>query len=39
MLTSNSSVCNYIAKKLWLFVKKWTTAEHLSAPENINADY
>ena len=39
MLTRNSSVCNYIVKKLWLFVKKSITSEHLSAPKNITADY
>ena len=39
MLTSNSSICNDIVKKLWLFVKKWIAAEHVSAPENITVDY
>ena len=42
MVTTKSSICNDVAKNIWLFCVKnkiWITAAHIPGAENVIADY
>ena len=42
MVTTRSSICNNVAKNIWLFCVKnkiWITAAHTPGAENVIADY